>query len=152
MYSYAPGLQARDVAYMKIRSMGVTKTAKVHPKRNIPCKFTDEEIKLIAWITNAEAEGESELGQRLVIDTILNRVDSNKFPNTVKEVIFQENQFSCIPNGRANRVSHTDRLCELVKEEIASRKDADVVYFGANGYSAYGTPLYIEGNHYFSAH
>jgi N-acetylmuramoyl-L-alanine amidase len=38
--------------------------------------LTDEEINLIALVTMAEAEGESEQGKRLVISTILNRVDS----------------------------------------------------------------------------
>ena len=37
--------------------------------------LSDEEIRLIALVTMAEAEGEPELGKRLVIDTILNRVD-----------------------------------------------------------------------------
>ena len=64
--------------------------------------LTDDEIDLIAKITMAEAEGESELGKRLVIDTILNRVDSelSYFPDTVEEVIYQPNQFSPIWNGR----------------------------------------------------
>ena len=39
--------------------------------------LTQEEIELIALVTMAEAEGECEYGQRLVIDTILNRVCKN---------------------------------------------------------------------------
>ena len=46
----------------------------------------------------AEAEGECEEGKRLVIDTILNRVDSEHFPDTVYEVIYQPNQFSSMWN------------------------------------------------------
>lgn len=37
--------------------------------------MAEEDINLIALVTMAEAEGESELGKRLVIDTILNRID-----------------------------------------------------------------------------
>ena len=46
-----------------------------------------EDISLIALVTMAEAEGECEEGKRLVIDTILNRVDSERFRNNVYDVV-----------------------------------------------------------------
>ena len=42
-------------------------------------KMSREDVELIALVTMAEAEGECEEGKRLVIDTILNRVDSGTF-------------------------------------------------------------------------
>lgn len=115
--------------------------------------LTDEEIELIALVTMAEAEGESELGQRLVIDTILNRVDSDLsyFPDTVHDVIYQKNAFSSVWGDRISRVEVTDEMVELVKEEIESRTNYDVMYFRTNHYSNYGTPLFSEGDHYFSS-
>ena len=65
-------------------------------------RFSDEEIDLIALVTMAEAEGESELGKRLVIDTILNRVDAETHPNTVHDVIYQNGQFTSMTNGRVD--------------------------------------------------
>ena len=56
--------------------------------------LTQEEIDLIALCVMAEAEGEPEEGQRLVIDTILNRVDDPRFPDNVHDVIYQKNQFA----------------------------------------------------------
>ena len=58
--------------------------------------LSESDINLIALITMAEAEGQPELGQRLVIDTILNRMDHYYWPNTVQGVIYQKNQFSCV--------------------------------------------------------
>ena len=55
-----------------------------------PYPISQEEIELIALVTMAEAEGETELGQRLVIDTILNRVDDSHFPDNVTDVISAE--------------------------------------------------------------
>lgn len=68
-------------------------------------KWSSENINLLAKIAMAEAEGEDIEGKALVIRVILNRVDSTSFPDTVKEVIFQNNgktyQFSpVIPGGR----------------------------------------------------
>lgn len=114
--------------------------------------ISDEEIDLLALVTMAEAEGESEKGKRLVIDTILNRVDSELayFPDTITEVIYQPNQFSSMWNGRVDRCHVDENIRELVVEELACRINTDVLYFHANKYGNYGTPMFSEGNHYFS--
>lgn len=112
---------------------------------------SDEEIELIALVTMAEAEGESEEGKRLVIDTILNRVESEQFPDTIHEVVYQPNQFSSMWNGRVDRCYVMDDICQLVREEAEQRKNDDVVFFTAGKYSRYGQPLFKVGNHYFSS-
>lgn len=109
-----------------------------------------EDIELIALVTMAEAEGECEEGKRLVIDTILNRVDSAYFPDTVYEVIYQPNQFSSMWNGRVERCEVREDICELVYEEVESRSNYDVIFFTAGNYSNYGVPMFQVGNHYFS--
>lgn len=114
--------------------------------------MTNEDMSLIALVTMAEAEGESEMGKRLVIDTILNRVDSPKWPNTVQEVIYQKGQFSCMWNGRADRCYVRDDILQLVKEELAERKNSRCVFFRTERYPSDGTPLFQEGNHYFSGY
>lgn len=118
-------------------------------KNNI--SITEFEIQLIALITMAEAEGEPEYGQRLVIDTILNRVDSERFPNTVTEVVYQKNQYECVTNGRVDRCYVKDDILQLVREEIKNRTNSDVIFFRTKHYSPYGTPMFRECCHYFSS-
>ena len=113
-------------------------------------EMSKEDVELIALVTMAEAEGECEEGKRLVIDTILNRVDSEHFPDTVYEVIYQPNQFSSMWNGRVDRCEVRKDICGLVYEELESRTNYDVVFFTAGEYSAYGVPMFQVGNHYFS--
>lgn len=115
--------------------------------------ISQEEIELIALVTMAEAESESEMGKRLVIDTILNRVDSDLsyFPDTITQVIYQPDQFSPIWDGRINDCYVDEDICQLVREELKSRTNYDVLYFHADKYGKYGTPLFAEGNHYFSS-
>lgn len=112
--------------------------------------ISDEEIELLALLTVAEAEGESEEGKRLVIDTVLNRVDSGYFPDTIYDVIYQPYQFTSMTNGRTKRCVVTDEVRELVREEVLSRTNSDVVFFRAYSYSPYGVPMFQVGNHYFS--
>ena len=115
--------------------------------------MSEEDIELIALVTMAEAEGECEDGKRLVIDTILNRVDSDipYFPDTVSEVIYQKNAFESISNGRVDKCYVDNDICQLVREELMSRTNYDVMYFSSGGYGKYGTPMFSVDNHYFSS-
>lgn len=113
---------------------------------------TNEEIDLLALITMAEAEGEPEEGQRLVIDTILNRVDSSRFPNTIHDVIYAPGQFECTWNGRINRCYVKEDIRHLVLEELRTRTRSDIHYFRAGHYHSFGKPITQVGNHYFSTY
>lgn len=112
----------------------------------------EEDISLIALVTMAEAEGECEKGKRLVIDTILNRMDSEHFPDTVYDVIYQPYQFSSMWNGRVDRCEVRDDICQLVKEELEVRTNYDVIFFTAGCYSDYGVPMFQVEHHYFSSY
>lgn len=113
--------------------------------------ITEDEISLIALVTMAEAEDECEKGKRLVIDTILNRMDSEEFPDTVSEVIFEPYQFPSMTNGRSERCEISEEVYGLVEEELQSRSNYDCIFFRTDYYSEYGSPLFQVGNHYFSS-
>lgn len=119
--------------------------------------LSDDDIYLIALLTVTEAEGECEEGQRLVIDTVLNRLDSDYFPDTITEVIYQKNQFSgmstrldVVLNNESSMRYVTTEITELVKQELESRTNNEVMFFCAGDYSKYGDPLFTIGGHYFS--
>ena len=113
---------------------------------------TEEEIDIIALVTLGEAEGESELGKRLVIDTILNRVDSERWPDTIEDVCWQKGQYCCLHNGRCGsrlkKRAQEDYVRSLVIDEMHNRTNYEVIHFNAGGYN--GAPLFQEGGHYFS--
>lgn len=113
--------------------------------------LSQEDIELIALVTMAEAEGECELGKRLVIDTILNRMDhEKKWPDTAYGVIYQPSQFTSMWNGRVNRCYVRDDIVQLVREELESRTNYDCYYFRMDYYCKWGPPLFQVGCHYFS--
>jgi N-acetylmuramoyl-L-alanine amidase len=114
--------------------------------------MSEEDISLIALLTMAEAENQPEEGKRVVIDTVLNRMDSEHFPDTAHGVIYQPSHFSSMWNGRVNKVSATEECKQLVREELVSRRDSEVVYFTAGHYGKYGKPKYKLGDHYFSTY
>lgn len=118
----------------------------------IETPLTEEEINLIALLTAAEAGGESDEGKRLVIDTVLNRVDHWAFPSSVYDVIYQPYHFSPVWNGGINCYEVRDDIVKLIEEEMIERYNYDVIFFQAGSYSIYGSPLFQVGNHYFSSY
>lgn len=115
-------------------------------------KVSDADIELLALLTMAEAEGECEEGQRLVIDTVLNRVDSPHFPDNIYDVVYQKNQYSGIQPPRVDRCWVKDELVQLVREELENRTDYDVIFFRTERYSNYGVPMFQVEHHYFSSY
>ena len=49
-----------------------------------------------------ESRGESNLGQIAVAQVVRNRVESQKYPNTICEVVWQPKQFSWTHDGRSD--------------------------------------------------
>ena len=64
--------------------------------------ITDEEFELLARVIHGEARGEPFIGQVAVGAVVINRVLDPYFPNTIREVIYQSNQFSCVNDGQIN--------------------------------------------------
>lgn len=56
--------------------------------------ITENERETLARLVYLEARGQSYLGQKAVVEVVLNRVLSDEFPNTIDDVIYQKNQFS----------------------------------------------------------
>ena len=53
-------------------------------------QLTEEEIDLLAKILWVEARGESETGQKAVVEVVFNRMISEEFPNTLYDVLSQK--------------------------------------------------------------
>lgn len=85
--------------------------------------WSAKESYLLARIAMAEAEGCNIRTKTLIIMCVLNRVQSDEFPNTIEEVIFQENQFSPIDNGRWDRVEPNEDCYEAVRIVMEAKYD-----------------------------
>lgn len=114
-------------------------------------QIEEGEKELLACLVWAEARGEDQMGKRLVVDVVLNRVDSPSFPSTITDVIYQRNQFSPVTDGNLQKAftEVTPECYEAVAAELEQRTDSEILYFTAGGYGRYGTPAYRAGNHWF---
>ena len=94
-----------------------------YPEFTYSKDWSAQESYLLARIAMAEAEGCNTQTKTLIIMCVLNRVWSDEFPDTIEEVIFQENQFSPIDNGRWDRVEPNEDCYEAVKIVMEAKYD-----------------------------
>lgn len=94
-----------------------------YPEFTYSKDWSEEENYLLAKIAMAEAEGCNTQTKALIIMCVLNRVKSDEFPNTIKEVIFEKNQFSPIDDGRWDRVEPNKDCYEAAKEVAEAKYD-----------------------------
>lgn len=96
-----------------------------------------EELWLLARLIEAEAGNQDFYGKQLVADVVFNRVDSDTFPDSIPDVIFQDGQFTVIENGAfIKNLAVSDESFEAAKSEYGSRINTDVMYF-SKGKSKY---------------
>lgn len=88
-----------------------------------PLLITEEDKEILLRIVEAEATCEDVKGRMLVANVIMNRVLSKGFPNSVAEVVFQNNgvtyQFSPIKDGRYWTVEISEETREAVERVLA---------------------------------
>lgn len=82
-------------------------------------KYSDSDFRLLSLITFAEAGNQTLEQQIAVAATVLNRVESEIFPDSIQEVISQRGQFSSVKNGNVyafGKVLSFDAVPESCKE------------------------------------
>ena len=112
-----------------------------------------EEFIFISSVVEAESNRctDSTEGRRYIALTILNRVNDDRFPDTITEVLCQSGQFSTVRCGQSvtNRTDLSDlAVIEAVNWVNSGEEYPWVLFFNCIGYS-YGEPLGIYGGNYF---
>lgn len=132
------------VSEMEIQQMNFKKTSKIKVGEKLvvpekmkqersqepPAKLSENEQDLLARLVHAEAKGEPYEGKIAVAEVVLNRVSDDRFPDSVKEVIYQDKQFQPVDNGSINKPADNESkkaVTEAVKQ--SGQEDDDSVFF-----------------------
>ena len=110
------------------------------------------DMELMAQLVEAEAGNQDFEGKCLVVDVLLNRLESPDFPNTVEEVIFQEGQFSVTKNGAWEKAAWNMKEDDYkaVEYELEMHTNKEVLYFNnCKKVAGSGTP-FKHGGHWFN--
>ena len=111
-------------------------------------EFCDS-LEILALCVEAEAGNQDLKGKRLVADVILNRVDSDRFPDTIEGVISQKYHFTTFWDGTMSRIVPSDETFEAVQMELEQRTDSKILFFTSGDYNTFCVPAYKHGDHYF---
>ena len=123
------GVTQEKVSQQRILSLNV-----ITRKTRVP--VTQSEYEDLLRIVEAEAGGEDKKGKMLVANVVLNRVESDDFPNSISEVIFQSDngitQFSPISDGRFYQVTVSQETIEAVNQVLMGEDNSQgALYFAA---------------------
>lgn len=115
--------------------------------------FSDAEWIILYRVVRSEAGASSTEGQKNVAKVIFNRMESDLFPNTVEEVVFQKNQFSVVSNGSFYSVEISDFTIENVRTAYLEWLDGDdaeaaLFFHSGPGYATTRTFLFEDEVHH----
>ena len=98
-------------------------------------RISQEDYDLFAALVYCEAGGEPYAGQLAVASVVLNRVESSRFPSTIRGVIYQKGQFSPAASGSLARAlaygKATGSCYQAVAEALAGHRNGNWLFFHA---------------------
>lgn len=114
--------------------------------------FSMDDYDALCRIVSTEAGTEDIEGQMLITNVILNRVASDKFPNTIQEVIESPGQFDPVETGAYYYAEYTDQIREAVIRALNGEDISEgALYFQKSESKYWGDHEYLfrHGNHSF---
>jgi spore germination cell wall hydrolase CwlJ-like protein len=109
-----------------------------HVNHHNSSEFIDlsrKDLRCMSETVYGEARGESQKGQLMVVNVIMNRVLSDKYPNNICDVVKQKKQFSVWNNG-AFPINHKIIYNEIENDIIDLFDDYYDLTDGATWYHA----------------
>lgn len=109
-------------------------------QRNSRYHLDMAELEVLLKIVEAEAGCEDEEGKLLVANVILNRLNCDKFPDSVSEIVFQQEngitQFSPVSDGSYDRVQISEETVRAVGRALDGEDISEgALYFAARDYA-----------------
>lgn len=118
--------------------------------------ITDEEREMLKYIVEQETRGGSYRHKCIITNVILNRVKDSRFPNTVREVLLQRNQFSSLWNYYQKRNEPDEKTEKAVNDVLNGRVEDESkgsLYFHSmksdGWFSSLSFVMEVEGHRFF---
>ena len=108
------------VSELELKKVNHQQSVTSGEKLIIPEGIPDEEKDLLARLVTAEAKGEPYEGKVAVATVVLNRVENEQYPDSIKDVIYQKRQFQPVDNGMIHNPA-TKEAEKAVNEAIVKQ-------------------------------
>jgi len=123
-----------DIIYLKNQITSPTEDGKtvkddIQPRYNL----TDKEKNMVCFVADCEDNSSIE-SRQAIIQVIMNRVESEKFPDAIKDVLYQNKQFNVMKQYKSDYVPSDNALkaldIVLYGDDIFGGENA--LFFAAN--------------------
>lgn len=115
--------------------------------------LSEENVRLLSTIIYCEAGCEPYAGKLAVGIVVINRMKSDKFPNSLEKVVYQKGQFTPAQNGiLARMLKKYDNGAFNEPNQIASIQAAIEVLEGRNSVTLKGKEVNMDSYLFFSVH
>ena len=116
-------------------------------------KNYEKALRLLAAIVYCEAGGQCYAGRLAVAAVVMNRVESDGYPNTIKGVLWQPYQFGPIRQGKmARELKYYDQGLYKYPERSGSLKAAKDILAGKYTVEYNGQTIDLKKYHNFNGH
>lgn len=134
---------AADVAGAE-EDMGIELLSEEEAER---IELSDRDYQVLLKIVQAEAGGCDQKGRILVANVILNRVESDEFPDSVSGVVYERHQFSPVSDGSLDRCKVSQETVEAVEAALAGEDYSEGALYFMNRRTASGKNVRWFDNH-----
>ncbi|MFW6025315.1 MAG: cell wall hydrolase [Candidatus Woesearchaeota archaeon] len=138
LYILSPKGEVKKIIHLDTKEE-IVFTNKELIKKQLYTANTDSEIELLERLVEAEAGIESFKGKEAVARVVINRVNSEKYPNNISDVINQFEQFSPVMNGKIDTVKVSEDTKKAISNVMnkkdtafANLKNPEKIYFFYN--------------------
>ena len=122
-------IYSNDLDINSNKNLYPTQVQTVKQQKREVINITNEELLLLSKLVTGEARGESYEGQVAVAAVVINRVKDPRFPNSIKDVIYQKNAFSVVKNGSIN-LQPTESAYSAAQDALYGKDPTDkAIYF-----------------------
>ena len=109
-----------------------------------------EEVNLLARCCSAEAGSTNYESQKGIAQVILNRVENERYPNSIEEVIYQDGQFGVVKNGAINKSASEETLYNVINVILYGYDfPSDVLSFRAERAGSKNAYTCIQGTAFY---
>lgn len=114
-------------------------------------EVNEEDIEILMKIVESEAGCENREGKLLIANVVINRVKDKRFPDNVKDVVYQRKQnvtqFSPVSNGRINKVKISDETKEVIYSALMGEDiSKGALYFMARQFANADNVKWFDNN------
>ena len=114
-------------------------------------EVNEEDIEILMKIVESEAGCENREGKLLIANVVINRVKDKRFPDNVKDVVYQRKQnvtqFSPVSNGRINKVKISDETKDVIYSALIGEDiSKGALYFMARQFANADNVKWFDNN------